>query len=103
MERIVRNENGKSIEQVISYDEEGNKVVMTYTREVIKQKPIVPEIVIDSYAKYRLCVRRSQEEKQYAYGKGDKRYADALGELASKNREQYLKYQHKLEEELRNH
>ena len=91
------------MEKIISHDNEGNRITLEVNRKTEQPKEVCPEIVITNYGLYKLCMRRSQEEKQYAYGKGDKRYDKALGELAAKNREQYLEYQHKLEEELRKH
>lgn len=91
------------MEKIISHDNEGNRITLEVNRKTEQSQEVCPEIVITNYGLFKLCVRRSQEEKQYAYGMGDKRYAKALGELAAKNREQYLEYQHKLEEELRNH
>ena len=100
MEKIIKNENGKEIEQIISYDDDGNKVIVTQTREVIKPKAIVPEIHIDNYNRFKLCTRRAGEEEEYAYGKGDQRYRKALDELIRKDRNQYLEYVKKMQEEL---
>lgn len=91
------------MEKIISHDNEGNRIMLEVNRKTEQSQEMCPEIVITNYGLYKLCMRRSQEEKQYAYGKGDKRYDKALGELAAKNRELYLEYQHRLEEELRNH
>ncbi len=100
MEKITRNENGKEIEQIISYDEDGNKVIVTQTREVIKPKPIAPDIHITNYDLFKICTRRAGEEKEYAFGKGDMRYQKALNELIHKDRNQYMEYVKKMQEEL---
>lgn len=100
MEKITRNENGKEIEQIISYDEDGNKIIVTQTKEVIKPKSVVPEIHITNYALFKLCTRRAREESEYAYNKGDLRYKKALDELIHKDRNQYMEYVKKMQEEL---
>lgn len=80
-------------------DKDGNKVIIRYEKEVVKPEEPKPDIEIDSYQKFRLCVRRSNEERQYANNAGDKRYEKALVRLLQKDRNQYLEYDKKLREE----
>lgn len=88
------------MEKIITRDKDGNKIIVQYSQELIKDQEPQTDIVIDSYNKFKLCLTRSQEESQYAGGKGDKRYERALRDLVAKDHALYEEYYKKLRDEF---
>lgn len=86
------------MEKIITRDKDGNRIVVKYESELLPEEEIKADIVIDSYQKFRLCVRRANEESQYIGG-GDGRYEAALRDLIRKDHDLYNEYTKKLHEE----
>ena len=87
------------MEKIITRDKDGNKVLVKYESEILKEEEPATDIVIDSYQKFRLCLKRSQEESAYANKAGDMRYERALRDLIKKDHAKYQEYYQKLLEE----
>lgn len=87
------------MENIFTYDKDGNKVIVRYSQETVAQKEPQTDIVIDTYPEFKMCIRKSQEEQEIAYGKGDKRYELALRDLLLKEPEKYKNFARKLRAE----
>lgn len=90
----------KTMQTIHSYDKDGNKIKIRYEQEVIKEKEPETDIVIDSYGKFKMCLRRSQEEAEYTNGCGDMRYQRALADLVRNDHAKYEEYFRKLRDEF---
>lgn len=88
--------------QIITHDNNGNRIILNASQEPLKVKKPAADIVIDSEEKFRLCIQRSQEEKQY-HGGGDKRYINALYELLRTDRAKYMEYDRKMRNEFKSY
>lgn len=92
--------------KIFTRNSKGQKVCVEYEQQIITEPEVKSDIVIDDsyegYRKFKLCLRRSQEENKYAYGMGDKRYDRALAELLHSNYDVYMKFQDMLRDELSN-
>lgn len=88
--------------RIVTYDGNGNKEIINYSKETVATKE--PEFGFDitSYPQFRLCIKRMQEEKEYANGKGDRRYEKALQRLITERHDLYEKFNSMLNEEYRN-
>lgn len=87
--------------QIITHNSKGERVLVEYTKTVLKEKEQKPEIVINTFDDFVSCVQHYQEEKQYAYGKGDKRYEAAMHKLLIQDHERYTDYVKKLSERFK--
>lgn len=78
----------------------GERVVIEYSKKIIDPKPIKPEIIINDYPTYRNCVIESSNQKEYTLDCRDTRYEKALQELISRDRNLYMSFCKKLQEEF---
>lgn len=56
-------------------------------------------IIINDYPTYRNCVIESVAQREYAIACRDQRYDEALQELVSRDRNLYMSFYRKLQEE----
>lgn len=92
------------MQKLITRNSEGEKVLIEYTKTVLTDTKPKPYIVIDDsedgFSRFKLCLRRADEEKQYANGMGDKSYAAALARLVADNHDLYVKFSKRLRQEF---
>ncbi|WP_022773815.1 hypothetical protein [Butyrivibrio sp. AE2015] len=92
------------MEKIYTHNAEGEKVLIEYTKTVLTDTKPKPYIVIDDsedgFSRFKLCLRRADEEKQYANGMGDKSYAAALARLVADNHDLYVKFVKRLRQEF---
>ena len=85
--------------KIYTTNRQGQKVAIEYSQEIITEPEIKPDIVINDYPTFKLCIQKSQEQKEYV--EGDKRYEKALGELIHRDHALYDQFSAKLFEEYR--
>lgn len=90
--------------QIYTKNKQGQKVRIDYTETIVEEKEAKPRIVIDDseegYKRFLMCLRRDEEERQYAYNMGDKSYQAALNQLVSENHDLYVKFTNRLRDDL---
>ena len=82
----------------------GQKVLVEYEQTIIEEPEAKPILEItdteEGYKRFLMCLRRSEEEKQYANGAGDKTYDKALKKLVTENHDLYMKFTNRLRDDL---
>lgn len=87
--------------KIETYDKEGQRVIVNYSKTVLAPKEEKPEILINDYPTYKKCVIESNNQQEYPKDSRDTRYDKALEELIRRDRNLYMSYCDKLHEEYR--
>ena len=87
--------------KIETYDKDGQRVIVNYSKTVLPPKEEKPEIVITDYPTYRKCVIESNNQQEYPKDSRDTRYDKALQDLIKRDRDLYKKFCDKLHEEYR--
>lgn len=85
--------------KIETYDKEGQRVIVNYSKAVLAPKEEKPEIIITDYPTYRKCVIESNNQDEYPKDSRDTRYTKALEELIRRDRNLYMSFFKKLREE----
>lgn len=87
--------------KIETYDKDGQRVIVNYSKTVLAPKEEKPEIIINDYPTYRKCVIESNNQEEYPKDSRDTRYNKALEELISRDRNLYMSFYRRLETEYR--
>lgn len=86
--------------KIYTRDKDGNKILVEYSQKLVEEPEEKPDITIDDYKTFKMCIQESQKQKEYV--SGDPRYERALSDLVRNNHGLYEEYSRKLHEEYRN-
>ena len=88
---------------IITYNEQGEKVLVSYEQKVIgniSDDEFSTPITINSYATFKNCIQKENEQKEYPTEDRTTKYYYALAKLLKENPDKYHEYQDQLNKEF---